>query len=316
MNYRNLKKLVLVTVPLLMSPLSLVAFADGNSSGGGGDVERATAADVREAFAFQNAPSRLIFAFCDANFTRSVPDPELKALFQKMTCDAVSDDLSQTPPVEFKEGACPSAVGPKPSSVKENKLHSPICVSLSLLTSVPKEDVKHEAVTLLAHEISHHFGADEALADKVKKFYSGWLVRSQPVYALAWMNSEEATTLKELLSGLQNGTLNSTEICTRLGYISGVAFSYTTLRSLLRSQNTGGAIDYRVENIDHNGVRSAFVNRLKFCDPLKGWYGNPSLPEVAQGDKKALIESLNVELKALEEDEKNLPVRPITNSAK
>ena len=321
-----LKPLYLASLAILvtsLSPFDSLAAGGGVGGPGGGNLVLSTPADIKEAFS--DAANRGVFFTLMHFFDNqehalkpitTVADPELRDLLLKMSQDAVQSDLRQSPMV-FKNSPCVSVVGQEQASVKANQPHSEICVSLSMLARTPKANLKTDAINLLIRESAHHFGAGEALADKVQSFYSGWMLRADPLFGALSMIEDQIKEVFVILNLLPSSTFADEQICSELGTLAGLERGYESLMHVLGNAHAGGIVDYGVSSIDTVDLQSLSDKWIPFCGTTSrgipsygsGYDVHKELTPVSKGNRDELSNSLKAYVVLLRKQRAEFPVQ-------
>lgn len=306
-----------LAVILILAAFTSAKFAQaGGINGGGGSIAKSTPEEVKEAF--NEAASRGLEYFMETSSkaVKSIQDPDLKQILLKINRNSiVSYKLKES--LRYSNSPCESKDGKREASVSQAELYSPICLSLPLLTKLPKASLKEVAITLLAHEIAHQLGADEELAVKVENFYSGWLLKSQPLVAASQINTILIDEVKYLLLAINEGETNQTRICAGLGSIAGLNLSYDLLTGALKIAEEHGVADYGLgatrypNKLETREVNHRELKLLTFCSKVHGigFDPHPAVEAVPLGKIGALQRALSEYLTLLLKQKEQLTVQ-------
>lgn len=292
---------------------------EGGTCGGGSDVSSSSPIDVENTidniFTGGGLESLVYYFQALKQSPEVVDDPDLKALFEKMVAIvpgqnggqasiAVVDDLFNTKSVLNRSGPCPSAVGPQDASVSANELHASVCYSIPQLSRIPKSQLKVTLLALTAGELSHHYGADEALAKKVQNFFLKWIPRVHKIDSIHAMNADDIQRTQSLISELKAGSARPTQVCAELGNLHGLETNTMSAIFALLEPTTIDPTDpeylaFASATIPFSDPNIRFAKMLGYCGigPSSVDIADYApLPDaVAEGDSKALIDALETD---------------------
>jgi hypothetical protein len=203
---------------MTQSPLAKLAGGGGAGDAGGGDNDRPSASEVRDAI---NTLTSNTWWIEQPLYDEAYKDPAgkthlhmtvapgnelLGAILVKMR-NYLSDNYNTSKAgvkIDIKEsGSCQSVDGKKEGSAKICDLSTPICLSIEeIQQKTPKASLTASLKSLIMHEYAHQHCADEALAKQVERYYDRPVVQN---IAYNLSVKDHFGSLRKMLSFLKSG---------------------------------------------------------------------------------------------------------------